>query len=324
MNDPLLKDRESALDLIKRTALDTWRQQAGLVSAASPKTAVADMNGSDVAIVGRAISRCSADPRIQASADRSPFVSDDFLALANTGVQTGIDWQWLQLNAAVAFTKLTLVGDFREQGLITPAPPPLLLNPEATPIERGTPFITQETGQVQTFAIQVPISDRLYANDKSGIFIQVGQKLAVSAAAALADVCFAAITNNLALVDGDPWLSVIHGNRAAAGAALDVISLGAALAGLRVQTINGLKLSLPPRYLLCDPAIELTARQLTRQYFDPEALTVISDARLTGYGFALIADPAVFPCLARLQIMENPLMVSARRQDGGIAFKAVA
>lgn len=321
--DQHFKDAPAA-KLMAETALNLWRRQAGLTAAAPLKTPVADMDGADVAVVGRAISRCSADPHIQASADRSPFLSTDFAALANAGVQVGIDAQWPQLNAALAFTKLTLVGDFREWGFLTAAPPALTLNREGAPIERGTPFITRESGQIQTYATTVPISDRLYANDKSGIFIQVGQKLAISASASLADACFAPLTGNPDLADGDPWLNTPHGNRAAAGVALDATSLGAALAGLRVQTINGLKLSLAPRYLLVDPAQELTARQLTRQYFDPETLTVISDARLTGYGFTLVADPQVFPCLARLQLTENPVQVSTRRQDAGLAFKVVA
>ena len=105
-------------------------------------------------------------------------------------------------------------------------------------------------------------------------------------------------------------------------------NLNLALAGLRAQKLNGLRLNLAARYLLIGEDEEVTARRLVRDLFDATELSIVVETRLTGRGFFLIADPAITPCVARLVWSANAgNLVNVTTRPGkidGLEIRAVA
>lgn len=306
--------------MLARTALAAWRQQAG-----GSENLSNDMKGCDVESVARALARVSPLANVRAASDHpTPFMNADFVELIGIAVADGVEQILQNIQQGTRFAGDIYVRDFRENAFLTMAPPPLVLSREGALIPPGFPLVTRQTGNLATWATLFSLSDRAIVNDRAGVFVKVGQMLAISAAAKQSDLLFDVLASNLNMGDGDPWLSETAGNRSGTPAALDAASLGAAIAGLRAQTVNGLKLNLAPRYLIVEPAEELAARMLVKQYFDAEELTIIADQRMDGAGFFVVADPAIYPSVAKLQLDKVPVSITVQRRDAGISFKVVA
>lgn len=322
MTDQQQKPNE-ALELINETALNVWKYQSGLTASADPKTAVADWKGSEVVTIARAQCRLSTDLNVQARAPNSPLTTPDLPPLVGKALETGAAAAWPETIEHLLWTKLIRLPDFRENYVLTSTPPALLEQDAAGRILPGRPLVSREVVTLKTFSRTVRIGDHLYYSDRSGIFIDLGKQFALSAASIAADLSFGLLTSNPVMMDSEPWLAVNQGNQAATGAALDATSLGAALAGLRAQTINGLRLNLAGAFLLVGGNEELAARQLTRDYFTEREMSVVTDDRLTGHGFFILANPKIIPAVVRLQMVPgDPLIMSVRRADGGLEIKA--
>lgn len=306
--------------MVARTALQAWTQQAAGSAGLS-----GDMKNCDIESVGRALARVDPRGNVRAAADHvAPFMSGDFAVLVGIAVESGAQAIWENLQKSTRFASEILVPDFRENAFLGMAPPPLALNREGLPIPPGLPLVTRQTGRVETFAAAFSLSDHAITNDRAGVFVKVGEMLAISAAAKQSDLLFDALTSNPSMADGSPWLSESAGNRSPTPDALTVLSLSEAIARLRAQAVNDLKLNLPPRFLIVGPDEELQGRMLVKQYFDPEELSVIADPRLEGAGFFVTADPAIFPSIAKIQLADVPVSVTVQRRDAGMSFKVVA
>lgn len=325
MTDTDQKKNET-LDMVKEMALMVWGYQAGIKSkpGADSKNILSDWKSVDIATIAQLLCKTSADLRVQARAPNSPLTTPDFPPLVGQALATGAAFAWPETVERLFWTRPIRLPDFRENYLLTSTPPALTEQAEGAEILPGRPLVSKETVLLKTYSRTVRIGDRLYYNDRSGIFVELGRQFALSAASKAADLCFGMLTDNPNLADGEPWLAVAAGNQASAGAALDATSLGAALAGLRAQTVNGLRLNLNANFLLVGGGDELTARQLTRKYFAERELIVIADDRLTGYGFFLLANPKILPAVVRLQLVPNePLALDVRRIDAGLEIKAL-
>lgn len=306
--------------MVARTALQAWAQQA-----AGGGNMSSDMKGCDIESVARALARLSPQASIRAAADHpAPFMSTDFIDLAGIAVETGAEAIWGNIQQGTRFAGEIFVKDFRDQNFIGMAPPALVPSKEGLPIPPSLPLVNREAGRVETWGTVFSLTDHVVTNDRSGVFVKTGEMLAISAAAKMADVVFAVMTDNPNMADGEAWLSESGGNRAATPGALSAESLSEGIAGLRAQTVNGLRLNLAPRFLVVEPRAELAGRMLVKQYFGPEELTVIADPRLDGKGFFVVADPAIYPSVAKLQLEKVPVSITVQRRDAGLAFKAVA
>ncbi len=306
--------------MLARTALAAWRQQAG-----GSENLSTDMKGCDVESVARALARVSPLANVRAAADHpAPFMSEDFVTLIGIAVETGVERIWQNIQQNTRFASEIFVGDFRENAFLGIAPPALVLNKEGLPIPPGFPLVTRQTGNLSTWATLFALSDHAIVNDRAGVFVKVGAMLAISAAAKQADLLFDVLTSNPNMADGEPWLSESAGNRSPTPDALTATSLSEAIAGLRAQIVNGLKLNLSPRYLIVAPTEEMSARLLVKQCFDAEELSIISDPRVDGAGFFLTCDPEIYPSVAKLQLEKTPISITVQRRDAGMSFKAVA
>ena len=317
--------QNEARELLQRAALSVWEQQAGLAVTADAKSVAADWRGSDCATIARAMQRVNAPAGVQATA--SPLLDFDFVRLAGIAVETGMAGAWEKQLANFAWMRGLGLPDFRENSLLTIAPDGFLEVAEGNPILPGLPAVTKESAYLKTYARLYKIGERLFEADQSGVFIRLGQQFALSAAAKQADIAYGVLIENPALADGQPWLSVDAGNQAPTGqnysTPLTEQNLDNALAGLRAQRLNGLRLNLSARYLLVGADEELASRRLVRDLVTAGELTVIVEDRLTGHGFYLIADPEIMPTVARLSLAasKHPVDITASRSGAAMALE---
>jgi hypothetical protein len=95
-------------------------------------------------------------------------------------------------------------------------------------------------------------------------------------------------------------------NKAGTASAVTALALGAGFNAIKAQSsLDGLKLNIEPRYLVCSPIQEFVAAQFASSTVVPSALSnvnvfagrfeVVSDANITANRWYLFADPAAAP-----------------------------
>lgn len=308
--------QDEARELFQSTALEIWKQQAGL--AVKGDAVSADWRGSDCSTIASALQKIK-NMNGSHGGFVSPLNEKDFFDLAGIAVETGIAGAWQKQIADLAWMREIGLPDFRENHLLTIAPDALLEVAEGNPILPGLPAVTKESAYLKTFARLFRIGERLYEADRSGLFVRFGQQFALSAASKQADLAYGVLIENPALADGAPWLSVEAGNQAAPAqnyaTPLNEANLDAALGGLRAQRLNGLRLNLSAKFLLVGADEELAARRLVRDLFSTGELQIVVEDRLTGHGFYLIADPEIMPTVAKLSLAgsKHPVIITASR-----------
>lgn len=237
---------------------------------------------------------------------RTPWTSSDFRAIVNETMARTVNAVWPGLVQNLDWLKLIGLKDFQTHDFAGLEPPQLMPMPEGATWPNPIPVAQNVlTASLATFAAQIFLSEQIYLNDTTGIFVRMAEQLVLSAAEKQADISYEIFQKNANFGDGQPWLNSAAGNTAAAPAAFDQTSFTAAVAGLRNQVMNDMKISLAPKYLLVDPAVEIPARQLAIESFGTD-LTVIANARLSGMGFYLIADPAHCAACAKLTLAQGP------------------
>lgn len=194
------------------------------------------------------------------------------------------------------------IGDF----------PDLTVNPEAVEVTLGTMGENKESVSALKYARRIALSFEMLVNDDLGAFTDI----AVAAGRRASDKENALVYAQLALNSGSgPTLrdsaamcTTTRTNKASSGTAIDLTNLAAGRAALRKLTsIDGLKINVIPRILLCGPDKETQALQVVSSTIVPvtDATTnpykgnydVVADANISGNNWYQLAEPASVPVM---------------------------
>ncbi|MDR6955247.1 hypothetical protein J2X65_004626 [Ancylobacter sp. 3268] len=172
-------------------------------------------------------------------------------------------------------------------------------------LKYGTISENREKVRAKELNAGIAIGRRALINDDLSALADFSSMIAIRAAADENARVYALLAANAALSDGIALFHASHGNKAAAGAAISVASLGAAVAALRTQkSLDGVPLNLAPRFLVVGPEKELEGRQVLAAVTAAKAgdvnpwagtMELVVDANIAGNGWYVVADPAAAP-----------------------------
>jgi hypothetical protein len=176
------------------------------------------------------------------------------------------------------FCRQVLATDFKSMHRVQLGEAPQLLEVgESGEFKRGTLGESKESYKVKTYGRVVAITRQVLINDDLDAFTRIPAMYGNSIAQLESDVVWGIITANPAMADGNALFHTTHKNLAAAGAALDVASVGAARAAMALQTGLDKKtvLNIRPAFLIVPAALELKAEQLVAQNLVPAATSSV-------------------------------------------------
>ena len=198
---------------------------------------------------------------------------------------------------------------------------------EAGEIKALSTAEAKEGYSLETFGGIFSLSRKAIINDDLGAFARWGEMMGQAAAETEAGQLLALLTANagagVTMGDGKALFHADHGNLAAAGSLLDVLSLDTARQAMRTQKMMDGKtpVNVVPRFLVVSPALETAAEKLltsiqpnTTADVNPFGgkLSLIVEPRLTGNGWFIFGDPATAPVLeyAYLSSAQGPQLSS--------------
>ncbi len=198
---------------------------------------------------------------------------------------------------------------------------------EAGEIKALSTAEAKEGYSIETFGGIFSLSRKAIINDDLGAFARWGEMMGQAAAETEAGQLLALLTANagagVTMGDGKALFHADHGNLAAAGSLLDVLSLDTARQAMRTQKMQDGKtpVNVVPRFLLVSPALETAAEKLltsiqpnTTADVNPFGgkLSLLVEPRLTGNGWYLFGDPSTAPVLeyAYLSSAQGPQLSS--------------
>lgn len=198
---------------------------------------------------------------------------------------------------------------------------------EAGEIKALSTAEAKEGYSLETFGGIFSLSRKAIVNDDLGAFARWGEMMGQAAAETEAGQLLALLTANagagVTMGDGKALFHADHGNLAAAGSLLDVLSLDTARQAMRTQKMQDGKtpVNVVPRFLVVSPALETAAEKLltsiqpnTTADVNPFGgkLSLIVEPRLTGNGWYLFGDPSTAPVLeyAYLSSAQGPQLSS--------------
>ncbi|MDT3684145.1 MAG: Mu-like prophage major head subunit gpT family protein [Pseudorhodoplanes sp.] len=212
---------------------------------------------------------------------------------------------------------------------------------EAGEVTYGSRSEAKEGFKVETFARIFSLSRQAIINDDLGAFADSNMAWGRAAAETEADLLVSLFTansgNGVNLDDGNPIYTTGRKNKAAAGAALDVTTLGAGRQAMReTKGLDGkTPIGVTPRHLVVGPAKETQAEQVlaaiaAAQVADANPfsgkLTLHVEPRFTGNGWRIFADPAELATIviAYLNGREGPVLETREGWTTlGAEFRAV-
>ena len=198
---------------------------------------------------------------------------------------------------------------------------------EAGEIKALSTAEAKEGYSLETFGGIFSLSRKAIVNDDLGAFARWGEMMGQAAAETEAGQLLALLTANagagVTMGDGKALFHADHGNLAAAGSMIDVLSLDTARQAMRTQKMMDGKtpVNVVPRFLVVSPALETAAEKLltsiqpnTTAEVNPFGgkLSLIVEPRLTGNGWYLFGDPSTAPVLeyAYLSSAQGPQLSS--------------
>ncbi|HRP23621.1 MAG TPA: hypothetical protein PLF79_08685 [Thauera sp.] len=188
------------------------------------------------------------------------------------------------------------------------------------PISGYVAFGAGNTAQLKTYSRILRIARNLIINDQAGMIADTVAQLGAAAARTEARELYAVLESNPTMDDGELVFHADHGNIVAS--ALDVTSLGTAMAALRTMTLTGGNAAdLPAAHLVVAADLELAARKLVHEA--GLQITVTASSRLPSGRWYLLPSPEVAPAVGVLRLRARttrPAMVEAWR---GEAFDGV-
>lgn len=195
-------------------------------------------------------------------------------------------------------------NDFKSHSIVRPGDfPNLLAVNETGEIKAGSVSESKETVALATYARQIRLSRNILVNDDLGamsdILGSIGQRIADFENATFWAMF---VSNPTLATDGIAVWASGHGNLAGSGGAISDTSIAAGWSAMMKQTsLDGIKLNVSPRYLVCGPDYMAPAMKATTVISNPRStadtnvqgsqLAVVADANISGNQWYLQADP---------------------------------
>lgn len=239
-------------------------------------------------------------------AQRALATSDFPIILANVANKTLRAGYEAAPQTFKPFTKQTTAPDFKtiQRSALGDAPTLKKVN-EHGEFTVGTIGEGKESYQLATYGRIVSITRQTIINDDLRAFADLPAKFGRAAADLESDIVWGILTANAAMNDAVALFHATHANLAGTGAVINVTTLGAGRAAMRLQTsIDGNKINVGAAYLLVPAALELVAQQYTSADFVSAkssdinpfkgSLQVIAEPRLdatSATAWYLAADP---------------------------------
>jgi hypothetical protein len=247
--------------------------------------------------------------------DRAFHTTSDFpLLLANAGNKM------LEAGYALAnpsyriFFGRKRFNDFKDHSFLTAGDFPALAEMvEGAEITSGTISEKREIVRARTYARQVRVTRQMLINDDLGAFADFGTMIGRRVADYENSLAYSLV--NTATGDG-PTLAegsaAVFGtgagraNKSGSSTTVTAAALSAGFNGMKRQSsLDGLRLNLQPRYLVCSPIQEFVAAQFASSAVVPAQASgvnvfagrydVVSDANIPDNRWYLFADPAAAP-----------------------------
>jgi len=238
-----------------------------------------------------------------------------------------------------ALARRRTAADFRTLTTVRLSEAPQLLKVgESGEVKHGSRSEEKEAFKVETFARIFSLSRNAIINDDLGAFADSATAWGRAAAETEATILAGLLTGDGAVMDDNkPLYHADHGNKATAGAALSVESLGKARQALReMKGLDGrTPIGVTPRHLVVGPTLETEAEKVLAQIAAAQVaevnpfsgrLILHIEPRFTGNSWRLFADPAEAATIsiAYLNGQEGPIL---EVRDGwetlGAEFRAV-
>jgi HK97 family phage prohead protease len=336
-------------DFLSRSIVDALYSK---MTGKAPTGAAVELAGRSMLEMGAMI--------LQSRGERVSWANRVTLAdriLTRSGMHTTSDFPYLLTSAGnrvladayqIAQTPLKQLArrrsaaDFRPVSILRLSEAPRLEKVlQSGEVKHGSRAEAKEGFAIDTYAKIFSISRQAIINDNLGAFNDTSADFGRAAASTEADLMAGLLLANggdgANLDDGDPVYSTARGNKAAAGAAITVASLGAGRKVLRdAKDIDGITpLNVTPRHLVVGSAKETEAEQVLHQLSAvqvdqvnpfPGKLTLHVEPRLIGNSWRLFADPGQLATLviAYLAGREGPQIDLQQGWDVlGVEFRAV-
>jgi ATP-dependent Clp endopeptidase proteolytic subunit ClpP len=268
--------------------------------------------------------------------------SDFPILLQDAGNRVLLDGYQAAQSAFKALARRRNAVDFRALSSVRLSDPsPLEEVPESGEITHSTRTEEGESFALKTFAKLFAISRQALINDDLGAFADTlrafGRSAAETEARLLAGLFTANGGNGVKLSDGVNLFDASRGNKASTGAALNIESLGAARAAMRLTKgpDGDTVLGLAPAFLVVGPELETQAEQILAEINAAKAsdanpfagkLELLIEPRINDKSWRLFASTATAPILsiAYLNGNEGPILEA---KDGwnvlGTEFRAI-
>jgi len=205
-------------------------------------------------------------------------------------------------------------NDFKAHSFLTAGDfPSLQALGEGGEIKRGTVSEKREQITPGTFARGVAVTRQMLVNDDLGAFTDfgtmIGRRIADWENATAYGVVNTASGDGPTLAEGSAAVFAAGGtrnNKAGTASAVTALALGLGFNAIKAQSsLDGLKLNIQPRYLVCSVIQEFVAAQFASSTVVPSApgnvnpfagrFEVVSDANIPNNRWYLLADPAAAP-----------------------------
>jgi hypothetical protein len=192
--------------------------------------------------------------------------------------------------------------DFRSMSRVNLSGAPSLLEvKENGEFTYGAVTDGKETYQLATYGRILPFTRQMIINDDMGALTRIPMMFGRAAADLESDIVWGIITANAALADTIALFHASHGNLAASGGAIDITTVSAGRAAMRVQTgLEGRLINVMPRFLITGANYETAVDQLLASITpatvaaavpsELRSLQPVIEPRLTGNQWYLAAD----------------------------------
>ncbi len=243
--------------------------------------------------------------------------------------------------APETFERWTSVGELSDFKAATRvdlgAFPDLSVVPEGAEYKSATVGDRGETVQLATYGRKFSISRQAIINDDLGAFTRIPQKMGGAARRTLGNLVYAVLSGNPNMSDGTALFHADHGNLGSA-AAISTASVDAQRVLMQKQKLGDAFLNISPSFLICAPEkqglaiqtmsaemeVGASAKANTAPNYVRNLGEVIADARLSGNGWYLAANPAMYDTI-EVQYLDGNQAPALEQQAGwdvdGVDFK---
>lgn len=255
-------------------------------------------------------------------ANRAMSSSDLPYILANVAEKSIANRLALQKPTWSAWAGSGTLRNFKTHDLLKMSSwPSLEERQEGAEFKFGSLSEDREQVAMKEYGVALAFTRRMLVNDDLGEIRAMISQSAIAVNSLENELCYAILTGNPVMADSEQVFSSAHSNLLSAAALTDA-TIGEAFKKMREQTsIDGRKLNLAPKYLICGPDQEMAARKYLAQIAPSQAsnvnpfsgsLELVVDSEITSNDYFFSADKSqdAGVKLFRLEGEESPRVES--------------